>query len=203
MNELSNVLLSGALGIINFWILRELNLIIFFNTKDTDEKRQFIIILGIVNFFAYQLLMEFNFKFLESYNNVGYYIMTFGIAVIVEVIICYIVKKYIEKTNKSKIENGKILKFHINTLDRILEGYENQDLYAYVFDFDNNLIEHGYVRHFSTEEPEFNLSLEKRKGHSKSIDSYKDFIILVDEKEIEILNYIDFVHKIKIYLFTS
>lgn len=202
MIKLSDILLSGALGLVNFWILRELDLLTFFNPKDKEEKNQFIIILGIMNLFIYQMLLNWDsFNFLDA--NYLFYLSAFIVAILLEILLGYIIKKSMENSNLKKESSGKTQKFYIETFDRILEEYEGEDLYAYIFDFQNQLIDHGYLIDYTTNRPEFNLSLSKREGHSELVINYKEFIEIVDENDDELLNFIDFKYKIKIYLFVS
>lgn len=204
INELSNLLLSGALGIINFWILREMNIISFFDPKDVDEKKQFIVILGIFNIFIYQTLHNLGWEWLESQNNnFKYYVLTFVLAVVLEILICFILSYFVKKSNERKLKKGTGINLYVNTVDRIIEKYEGEDLYTYIFDFENKLIDHGYVINYSTKNPEFNLSLKKKKGHSEANLNYEEFIERTDKNNIEILSYIDIKTKTKIYFFVN
>lgn len=112
MSEVSELILSGGFGLINYWILRALDLLVFFDPLDKDEKKQFIVILGIVNFYIFNILSSIQCdRFNIKKSDLLAFILSLIIAIVLELVLGFIIKKslIIGIKRKKKMEEYRII----------------------------------------------------------------------------------------------
>lgn len=186
--------LAGFIGIIDYWILKYTNLISFFDTNKTDEKTAFITIAGFINIGLYEY-------FSELITDIYLLVLSMFIMSLILLIILlwsignlvFFINRYME--NKGKPHKIINLNFESYLIDK-LRSYELGDSYYYVqiMDFNDKLICKGFIDQFHEDNSIFNMSLE-----SLDKNIFRDEF---DFEELEKLDdvYIDFNHKIKIYV---
>jgi len=189
-NEISVITISGLLGIINYWIFYQLDLFNFFNNKNSDEKGTLIVLLGLVNIVSFQLISnntEFHIIFVI--------IISLILSIAVELFVLYSIKRISEFIISNYFKNVKSYKVFENSLASLFEENSDKELFVYIYDFNDKLIDYGYVDSYTYENNENNIILALSN----------DYEIFKETRDIEELDYdkvfIDFDRKIKIYPF--
>jgi len=194
INDFTIVTLAGLIGVIDYWVFNQLNLFNFFDNTNTDEKAALIILLGLANLFIYQLL-----AYLTNLNIWLILILGTILAKIIVFLFFYSVKLTSDKIKDKYFENKRKYKYYGNSLKEFLDKEDSDFIYVYIFDFENNLIEDGYIDSHSVDESNNNKDLSINLP-----DDYK-FYKKSDGKTDELFNdfeetYIDFGNQIKIYI---
>lgn len=198
---IAQIITSGSIGTIHFWILREFDVLNFFNHKHKDEKFSLLVILTAFNVYFYETLKSCTNN---SWNILYYYLISFFIALIVEFVLFSFLKRVLLEANLKKVSNNKGYSFQISSLRKIIEdnidGKSNSDstIFAVIFNFDNKLIDSGYLEIYPTDENEQSYVL-KNVG-SIVEDDYDIFKKEVDSKS-NVKIYISIKEEIKMYLF--
>jgi len=188
--EISILTISGLLGIINYWLFYQLDLFHFFNNKNTDEKGTLILLLGFMNVITYQFVEK-----RTDWNTMSVMILSFVTSIIFELIILFSIKKLSELIISSYYENKKSYRSFENSLVSFFEEKKDKKLFVYIYDFNDKLIDYGYVSSYSYEENENNIIVVLPDDYNPQ-NEFKDFKDLDYDKV-----FIDLDRRIKIYSF--
>lgn len=193
--QISIISIAGIVGIIDYWFLSYTDYIVFFDTNKSDEKITFITLLGFFNLLMY--------KFLSSYidNIICLIVIMFIISFVFMLAILWIVQKLISRFNSLLKQYGKTYKRVGEDFDRyIYDVYSNdkkiQNVYVYILDFENKLIDKGYLNKYQPHDGYFNFSMVLALDNDYSLEKKFDLNILDNASEV----FIDFNYKIKIYV---
>ena len=185
--NLTEVSYIVALGAVNFWIGNQSDFFDFFDSYEKDEKYSLCLILGLINWYIYsEILMVYCNKFNHA-------LVLLGSIVILNFLV-WLFHLIVNKIRNKK-DNRKIYK---SILTDAIESVPNSEKYCYVFDFENNLIEHGYMRAYSnkpTETDAFYLIPSLKAEEEIDFKTIRKAF----NKENQFI-YIDYQNKIKIYI---
>ena len=146
---ISSLIVSGSLGYLNYNILTKLDVVDFYK-DNKDDKRYFVIMLGGINYLLYLVTASF-----IPHAQQGNYLaiaITMLLVLLISVILDFTVfpwsKKFINGLI-SKVRNRSGLPdFDVkSTQDFFFNSNEPQKVYIY--DFDNKLIDCGYLYYSS------------------------------------------------------
>jgi hypothetical protein len=115
-----------------------------------------------------------------------------------------IIKYFMVKMEKFRLKHNLPLKTQESVYEMLVHNKEYSDTLVYVFDFDDQFIESGYLSKFSDNTDTINLSLALNTFHTKEKYELVDILEIFngehydnDAKEI----YLDFDRRIKIFFF--
>lgn len=122
-------------------------------------------------------------------------IVSFVISIIFELIVLFSIKKLSEWVISRYFANKKSYRSFGNSLVSFYEQKKDKALFVYIFDFDDNLIDYGYVSSYSYEDNENNIIValpddydsQKELNNFKDLDYYEVFIDL--DKQIKIYSF--------------
>lgn len=193
LNDFSTLTLAGLLGVITYWVYNQANLFIFFDNTNTDEKSTLILMFGLANLSVYQILFN-----VTDLRKISVYLFGTVIAIVTVGILLFFIKIVSDKLRTTMLKHNYEYKFHGNMFKHFLDKKKSLYIYAYIFDFDNNLIEDGYIEDYSAD--------ETNNKHISLVlpDDYKFIKKENDELDTDFNNfeevYLDFQNKIKIYI---
>lgn len=108
------------------------------------------------------------------------------------------------KMEKFRIDNNLPLKTQETVFEMLVHRKKYKYTHVFIFDFDENFIESGYLGKFSTTGDSINISLETNTFHTKEkvtyielLEKFNDPKMHKERKEI----YLDFDKKLKIFFF--
>lgn len=198
---IAQIITSGSIGMVHFWILREIEVLNFFNHQNKDEKFSLLVILTAFNMYFYETLKSCTNN---SWNLLVYYLLSFFIALLVEYFLFSLLKKVLTNANLKKASNNKGYSFQVSSLRQIIEDNITEEaesdsaIFAVIFNFDNKLVDSGFLEIYPTDGNEQSYVL-KNVG-SNVEDDYNIFKENIDpESNVKI--YVSIKEKIKIYLF--
>lgn len=189
------IITSGSIGMIHYWILREFEVLNFFNHKNKDEKFSLLVILTVINFYAYQVIKITTHNICPPWT---YYILSFLFALIAEGVLFSLLKFILKKANFKKEENNKGYSFQVSSLRKVIEDNLISEVFVVIFDFEDKLIASGYLESYPTDLDEQNYVL---KNIGTIVES--DYNIFKENlnPETNIKIYISTKEKTKMYLF--
>lgn len=197
INEIDSVVFATALGTIDYWILRQFDFLLFFNHNRNDEKTSLIVLLGVKNYIIYDVMISLTDG---AWNKYGYYFATFVIGIFVEFIFFWALHKVISSMKSKHLKNKESYNFFIPLLKNELSKKPDTPVYIFIYDFENKLIEHGWLKNYSTifdDESTMVLKLSPKSSDLVTkFDDFRPFFPVSDEDDV----YIDFDKKIKIYI---
>src|SRR5699024_3885348 len=157
---------------------------------NTDEKGTLILLLGFMNVITYQFVEK-----RTDWNTMSVMILSFVTSIIFELIVLFSIKKLSELIISSYYENKKSYRSFENSLVSFFEEKKDKKLFVYIYDFNDKLIDYGYVSSYSYEENENNIIVVLPDDYNPQ-NEFKDFKDLDYDKV-----FIDLDRRIKIYSF--
>ncbi|MBF0780502.1 MULTISPECIES: hypothetical protein [unclassified Granulicatella] len=176
---LERIIQLGALGILNYFILNRTDVINFNKNSQQLEKMAVVAFFTGLNYFIYDSLIVVSNIYLKMCI---VFVVSFSITFY---FVPFIKKKYIS------LEREKGYTFDNRTVkDRALSEYDNQP-YIYVYNFNNELIEHGRLWLYANKSDEYNeIALVRLKGmENLTVDKLTEFytcdIIIDVDKQLK------------------
>lgn len=209
------LLTAGIPGFFSYWYLNQIG---FLNYSDRaqEEKKTIQIILSIINisvsFFVWFLLEnKGNLEAALQINTMKIIdvITLLSISIIITFTLTrwiypLIIKYFMSKMEKFRLKHNLPLKTQETVYEMLVHKKEYSHTLVYVFDFNDEFIESGYLSKFSDNSDSINLSLALETFHTKEKYEIVDMLALFngknysnDAKEI----YLDFDRRIKIFFF--
>lgn len=212
-NLLLSVLATGIPGIISYWFLNQISIIKHNSEKD---KTMFITSLSLINVLISYLSTEiFNImsklKYL-SFMKINYsnpskidLILIFLLSLLITWLLSRCVYLHIFKFANIYINNlQRKLNVPVISRFRTLETIINEkrsidgSIFIYIFDFENNFIESGYLNRFNEEYKEISLHDDTNYITEKfNIEDVLSYFSESDNAEI----FIDIENRLKYYIF--
>lgn len=194
---IESFILSGAIGMVQYWVLREFEVLNFFNHKNTDEKASLVIILTFIHFIINNLIMRITEGSLGS-------LLTFTVSFIVSLFLSWCSLKILSwvliYSHEQKLINRKPFNTYIPIFqDMIEDDIKEMDNYIVIFNLNNEIIEHGYLCDYSIDDNDIILNLKLLSWEGAETDFLKFRTQLQDKSKV----YISAKNNMKIYIFKA
>ncbi|WP_035053147.1 hypothetical protein [Carnobacterium pleistocenium] len=196
----SLITISGILGLINYWVFSAMNLLDFFDHNESDEKISLIIGLGMINFVINDILIYLS----KDKWLLGLYIIaSFSIAFFIEILLFFILKWISGFIRKQFFKDKKSIRSYSTVIKNLLEEDigSDKELYGYIYDFSDNIIEHGRIKYYApNNKEEHSMAIQIDPGSDKIETDFKKLRPeLPIDKTMDV--YINFEHQYKLYIF--
>lgn len=195
MITVENIAFIAVFGAVNYWICNVFDIFSFFDKNEKDEKYSFWIVLGVLNLIILDLFMYTKARH-------WYYPAVVFISVISSVLFILMIFKCLQCISKL-VGSERNVFFRSVFMEEILSRPKRM-VYCHIFDFEGNLIEHGWMHRFSSDNKDdfamtFKFASFEKNEKSQLDINFKEFRDEVALKEDCIL-YLDFDRKIKVYI---
>jgi len=209
------LLTVGVPGFFSYWYLNQIGFLSY-SDRAKEEKRSIQILLSFINvgvsLFVWLLVENkgnlespLQFKTMQMID----VITLLSISIVVIFILTrwiypMIIKYFMSKMEKFRVKHNLPLKTQETVYEMLVHRKEYAHTQVYVFDFDDQFIESGYLSKFSDNTDSINLSLALDTFHITQKYELVDILRMFngehypnDAKEI----YLDFDRRIKIFFF--
>lgn len=209
MNLLLVVVATGIPGFLSYAYLSQLGIIIF-SKNEKDDK---VIVLSIFSFLNIGLsfCVFYWLTSIEPSKNMPFsaVIKLFIVTLIISAILTLTLYPYVLKKMKKTIEtyqgkNNINIKSNQTVIEKIIDSTEYKFKAVYIFDFDNNFIESGYLKRYSGEETTgFQISLATETFYNDEKPTFNEILNKFNTDPIPEANelLLDVDKKIKIFIF--
>lgn len=150
-------ILSGAIGMVQYWILREFELLNFFKHENSDEKASLVLILTFIHLFFNSMITQATDG---RYRMLLYFIFSFVISLIISFILLNVLAWGLKNWHEHNTKYRKPFNTYIPIFQEIVEkDIDEKDNYIVVFNMNNEIVEHGYLHDYSLDNNQIELKL--------------------------------------------
>lgn len=197
MNLIENLSLIAVLGAVNYWFINYFDMIDFFDRDQNDEKYSFWVVLGVINYSVIYIL------FLTPIKHCNHYFV-YLLSVLISFFVNLLLLKLISKAHLKFLKEDKTTISFRTVLVNALDDFDGSKKLCHIFDFEDNLIEHGWLEHYPSNDKDktiFSLQLDPPNEEDK-INIYKKYATFRNKlsKQENVRLVIDFENKLKIFI---